>query len=170
MAGVTGTLTAAGPADGALDGATGCVVPSSGTIKAADTANFSGWDIRKKRNEAKGAVLTFAGIASQGKSHCRNQANRSIFDNVAAPATDATLDFFDTIDDYNNNLTGLPGEIPAWMIINSADYGADFACGGIYATGNTATGNTGADASLAHDPNGNWQDLTPDILIQSSHG
>jgi len=162
--GAAGTL-----ADCSTDGATGCVVPSSGTIKAADTANFTGWDIRKKRNQTTGAVLTFAGIASQGKSHCRNRANRTIFDNGSAPATAATLDVFDTIDDYNNNLTGLPGEIPAWTIINSTNYGADYACGGIYATGDTATGNTGADASLAHDPNGNWQDLTPGILPGGSN-
>jgi hypothetical protein len=149
------------PADCAADGATGCVVPSSGTIKAADTANFNGWDIRKKRNQTTGAVLTFAGIASQGKSHCRNRAG--LWDNTTAPAA-AGLDFFDTIDDYNNGTLGVPSQVPAWTMINSTDYGADYACGGIYATGNTATGNTGADATLAHDPNGNWQDLTPGIL------
>jgi len=162
--GLTGSFSGSAVSDCTADGQSDCKIPATGTIKAADTSNFTGWDIRRKRNQTTGAVLTFAGIASQGKSHCRNRANRTIFDNGTAPATASTLDVFDTIDDYNNNLTGLPGEIPAWTIINSTNYGADYACGGIFATGDTATGNTGADASLAHDPNGNWQDLTPGIL------
>jgi hypothetical protein len=160
--GVAGSAPAR-PADCASDGDTDCVVPSSGTIKAADTANFNGWDIRKKRSQTTGAVLTFAGIPSQGKSHCRNRVNTALFDNTTSPAA-VGLDIVDTIDDHNNNLTGLPGEIPTWTVINSTSYGADYACGGIYATGDTATGNTGADASLAHDPDGNWQDLTPGIV------
>jgi hypothetical protein len=166
---VAGTL-----ANCASDGAEGCVVPTGSTIKAADTTNFNGWDIRKKRNSS-GTVLTFAGVTSQGKSHCRNRANTQTlngagpnqgFNNTTLPAI-AGLDFFDTIDDYNNNLTGLPGEIPAWTMLiggTTVTLGSDFACGGIYATGDTATGNTGADSGLAHDANGNWQDLTPGIL------
>ena len=149
--------------DCAADGATGCVVPANGSLKAADTANFTGWDIRKKRNGATGSVLTFAGIAGQNKT-CRNRANRTLFDYGSAPGLAAELDFFDTIEDSNNSLTGLPGEIPAWSMINGSNYGADHACGGIYATGDTTTGNTGADASVAHDANGNWQDLTPGII------
>jgi hypothetical protein len=155
--GAAGTL-----GDCSADGATACVVPSSGSFKAADTASFSGWDIRRKRNPTTGAVITFAGLAGQSKA-CRNRASTALFDNTTSPAA-VGLDVFDTIDDYRNNLTGLPGEIPAWTLISSVDYGADYACGGIYATGSTATGNTGADESLAHDPNGNWQDLTPGVL------
>ena len=165
-AGLTGSYTGTAVADCTADGNVDCKIPATGPLKAADTTNFTGWDIRKKRNSS-GTVLTFAGITSQGKSHCRNRANRTIFDNGAAPATAATLDFFDTIDDYNNNLTGLPGEIPAWTMLiggTTVTVGSDFACGGIYATGDTATGNTGADSGLAHDANGNWQDLTPGIL------
>jgi hypothetical protein len=155
----------------ASDGAEGCVVPSGGTIKAAETANFTGWDIRKKRNSS-GTVLTFAGLPSQGKSHCRNRANTTVFDNTTAPAL-VGLDVFDTIDDYNNNLTGLPGEIPAWTMLiggTTVTVGSDFACGGIYATGDANTGVVGAernepagdpDLRLQHDANGNWQDLTP---------
>jgi hypothetical protein len=158
VAGVSGTL-----ADCTTDGGTNCVAVAG--FPGANTANFNGWDIRKKRNSG-GTVLTFAGLAGQSKT-CRNLANRTIFDNGSAPATSATLDFFDTIDNYNNNLTGLPGEIPAWtMLIGgmTVTAGDDFKCGGIYATGDTATGNTGADAGLAHDVNGNWQDLTPGII------
>jgi hypothetical protein len=149
-------------ADCSSDGATECVVPSMGTIKAADTANFNGWDIRKKRNQTTGAVLTFAGLAGQSKT-CRNRARTSFYDNTTAPAASG-LDFFDTIEDINNNVLGLPSQVPAWTMINSTYYGNDFACGGIYATGSVHTGNTGADATLSHDPNGNWQDLTPSIL------
>lgn len=154
------------------DGASGCVVPSNGSMKAADTTKFNGWDIRKKR-ASDGSVLTFGGIQSQGKSHCRNRANRALVDNGTAPATAGALDIFDTIDDRNNDLTGLPGEIPAWLTILSNSYGADFACGGIYATGDVSTGVVGAeshlpagppDTRLQHDPNGNWQDVTPGVL------
>jgi hypothetical protein len=155
--GAAGTL-----ADCSTDGATNCTIPSSGSIKAADTANFTGWDIRKKRNQSTGSVLTFAGLQGQNKT-CRNRANAGTFDNTTLPAV-AGLDFFDTIDDYVGSMVGLPGQIPAWTMISGIDYGADFACGGIYATGSTATENTGADASLAHDANGNWQDLTPGIV------
>jgi hypothetical protein len=169
--GLTGSYTGAAVADCTADGNVDCKIPATGPLKAADTTNFTGWDIRKKRNSS-GTVLTFAGITSQGKSHCRNRANRSVFNNATAPAEAAgvgvgTPDFFDTIDDYNNNLTGLPGEIPAWTMViggSTVTVGSDFACGGIYATGDTASGNTGADASLAHDPQGNWQDLTPGII------
>jgi hypothetical protein len=157
--GASGTL-----GDCTADGSQGCVVPSSGSIRAADTANFTGWDIRRKRNSA-GALVTFAGLTGQTKT-CRNRANTAVFNNTTAPSS-AGLDFFDTIDDANNNLTGLPGEIPEWTMLiggNTVTVGSDFACGGIYATGNTATGNTGADATLAHDANGNWQDLTPGII------
>jgi hypothetical protein len=97
-------------ADCAADGSVGCVVPSSGAIKAADTTNFTGWDIRKKRN-ISGTVLTFAGLPSQGKSHCRNRADTAtLWNNIPSgsvpthsPLASAGLDFFDTIDDYNNN-------------------------------------------------------------------
>ncbi|MCA2959034.1 MAG: DUF1566 domain-containing protein [Silvanigrellales bacterium] len=175
VAGVPGTLATC-----ASDGAEGCVVPSGGTIKAAETANFTGWDIRKKRNSS-GTVLTFAGIPSQGKSLCRNRANitdlgsgswdgdpapgAGDWNNTVLPAT-AGLDFFDTIDDGNNRPTSLPGDIPAWTMLIGGQIvtaGNDFSCGGIYATGSTADGNTGADATLAHDPNGNWQDITPNF-------
>jgi hypothetical protein len=155
--GAAGTL-----ADCSTDGATNCTIPSSGSIKAADTANFTGWDIRKKRNQSTGSVLTFAGLQGQNKT-CRNRANAGTFDNTTLPAV-AGLDFFDTIDDFVSYMVSLPGQIPAWTMISGIDYGADFACGGIYATGSTATENTGADASLAHDANGNWQDLTPGIV------
>ncbi|MCA2962139.1 MAG: DUF1566 domain-containing protein [Silvanigrellales bacterium] len=161
--GVSGNLSSC-----TMDGDTGCMVPASGSIKAADTSNFTGWDIRKKRNPSTGAVLTFAGLQTQNKT-CRNTANRAVFNNTTAPADSAGVgvdspDFFDTIDDNNNNLTGLPGEIPAWSIIKSTNYSTDFACGGIYATGDTTSGNTGADGAVAHNPNGIWQDLTPGIL------
>lgn len=168
--GATGS-TSGTLADCTTDGATGCVVPANGSIKAADTANFTGWDIRKKRNGMNGVVFTFAGLAGQNKT-CRNRANTQTlygpgpnngFSSTTAPAS-VGLDFFDTIDDFNNNLTGLPGEIPAWSMINGSNYGADHACGGIYATGDITTGNTGADAFVAHDINGNWQDLTPGII------
>ena len=157
--GTSGTL-----ADCSTDGAISCVVPSSGTIKAAETANFTGWDIRKTRNSG-GTVLTFGGLTSQGKSHCRNQARTGVFDYTTAPGITG-LDFFDTIDDYNNNVVGLPGSIPAWTMLiggSTVTVTNDYKCGGIYATGSTNTGNTGADATVAHDPDGNWQDLTPGI-------
>ena len=155
--GTSGTL-----ADCAADGASGCVVPGSGSIKAADTSKFTGWDIRKRRS-ASGAVLSFAGLPSQGKSHCRNQARTGVWDYQTAPAITG-LDFFDTIDDLNNNVTGLPGSVPAWtMVIGGSTVAVttDFKCGGIYATGSVNTNNTGADDTLAHDADGNWQDLTP---------
>jgi hypothetical protein len=160
--GLTGSYVDGGVADCTSDGQTNCKIPAAGTFKSADTSNFTGWDIRKKRNETTGAVLTFAGLAGQSKS-CRNRARTGLFNNSTSPAG-AGLDFFDTIDDFNNGVTGLPGEIPAWINISSNDYGTDFACGGIYATGNTASGNTGADATLAHSADGTWQDLTPGIL------
>jgi Protein of unknown function (DUF1566) len=168
--GAMGSYT--GAADCTADGDTNCKIPSSGSLKAADTANFGGWDIRKKRNQTTGAVLTFAGIAGQSK-HCRNRANITNlgtgpwgggnWNNTTSPAA-AGLDVFDTIDDANNGLLGLPSDIPAWTMINAVDYGADYACGGIYATGSVASGETGADDTLAHDANGNWQDLTPMIV------
>ncbi|MCA2961275.1 MAG: DUF1566 domain-containing protein [Silvanigrellales bacterium] len=172
--GLTGSYAGVAVADCTADGNVDCRIPATGALKAADTTNFNGWDIRKKRNSG-GAVLTFAGITSQGKSHCRNRANTQTlngagpnngFDNTTTPGV-AGLDFFDTIDDWHNNFIGLPGEIPAWTMLiggSAVTVGSDFACGGIYATGDTATGNTGADSSLAHDPNGNWQDLTPGVL------
>jgi hypothetical protein len=73
-------------------------------------------------------------------------------------------DFFDTLDDSNNSLAGLPAEIPAWTMIGATSYGSDSACGGIYSTGSNASGTTGADSTLSHDPNGNWQDLTPGVV------
>ena len=158
--GTGGTLT-----DCSADGGTNCVVPSSGSIVAADTTNFTGWDIRKKRNSS-GTVLTFAGLTSQAKSHCRNQARTGVFDYTTSPGI-VGLDFFDTVDDYNNGVVGLPGSIPAWTMLiggSTVTVTNDYKCGGIYATGSTATGNTGADAAVAHDPDGNWQDLTPGIL------
>lgn len=170
VSGTGATGSYAGAAVCVADGDRNCTIPGAGTIIAADTANFNGWDIRKKRNGTTGAVLTFAGLTGQSKT-CRNRARTSLWNNIPtgsvpthSPLSSTGLDFFDTIDDYNNDLTGLPGEIPAWTVINSTNYGADYACGGIYATGDTATGNTGADAGLAHDANGNWQDLTPGII------
>jgi len=163
VAGVPGTL-----ANCATDGGTNCVAVTG--FPAANTANFNGWDIRRKRSSG-GTVLTFAGLVGQSKT-CRNQANTQTlygmgpnqgYNNITSPGT-AGLDFFDTIDDWNNNVLGLPAENPAWtMLIGgmTVTAGDDFKCGGIYATGDTATGKTGADDTLAHDSNGNWQDLTP---------
>ncbi len=151
------------------DGQANCKIPENGNLKSADTANFSSWDLRKKRDPTTGAVLRLAGISGRSKT-CRNRANRGLFNNVATPASNVpfgsgTPDFFDTIDDFHNSLTGLPGEIPAWKVImvgqDSFDFGSDFACGGIFATGEETNGKTGADDALAHDVNGNWQDLTP---------
>jgi len=129
------------------DGQINCTIPGSGSIVAADKSNFDGWDIRKKRNQTTGAVLTFAGVAGQNKA-CRNRAYSGVI----------------TIDDFSNDYLGVPPFVPAWTVINSVNYGRDFACGGIYATGSVTAGATGADASIAHDPDGNWQDLTPGIL------
>jgi hypothetical protein len=94
--GANGTL-----ADCSTDGATNCTIPTSGTIKAADTAQFTGWDIRKKRNQSTGSVLTFAGLQGQSKT-CRNRSRTGHYDNSTSPAISG-LDFFDTIDDFNNN-------------------------------------------------------------------
>jgi hypothetical protein len=164
--GLTGSMAGA-TADCTADGQSNCKIPSSGTIKAAETANFTGWDIRKKRSGITPfAPLTFAGLTSQAKSHCRNRANFSVWNYNISPGLPG-LDFFDTIDDFNNNIIGLPGTIPAWTMLiggSTVTVTNDFKCGGIYATGNTNTGNTGSDATVAHDPDGNWQDLTPGIL------
>jgi hypothetical protein len=175
--GASGTL-----GDCTVDGDEGCVVPLSASIKAADTTNLTEWDVRRKR-AANGSVITFAGLEGRSK-HCRNRANLTIgpdttnssigdlpYNNTTAPAS-ATLvpDFFDTIDDYNDDQTGLPPDIVPWAIPGVAGtHGGDFTCGGIYATGtkNYSDGSptpTGADATLNHDPNGNWQDLTPGIV------
>lgn len=162
--GVEGTL-----ADCNVDGAVGCVVPSGGTLKAAETSNFNGWDIRKKRN-SNGAVLSFAGVVGQNKT-CRNRANRGVFNNTAPPAVNAGIgdgepDVFDTIDDNNGAGVGIPLEVPQWLTFingNSLSLASDFACGGIFSTGDVATGFTGADGTLPHDANGNWQDLTPGV-------
>jgi Protein of unknown function (DUF1566) len=146
------------------DGQTNCLVATTGSIVAADTSNFTGWDIRKKRNSS-GTVLTFAGLTTQQKG-CRNQARMPVYNNITSPATGG-LDVFDTIDDENNNGGSLPGGIPPWIQIiggTTVSVTNDYKCGGIYATGNVNTGITGADSMLSHDPDGNWQDLTPGIL------
>jgi hypothetical protein len=161
---LTGSLTAARP-NCTTDGETDCTVPASGSIKAADIAGFSDWDIRIKRT-SDGSLRTFAGLSGKIKT-CRDRVDLSIFNNVTAPATSDTLipDFFDTIDDYNNANVGIPLDIPDWTIPGVAGkHGGDFACGGIYATGASTSGATGADASLGHDADGNWQDLTPGIV------
>ena len=160
----TNGATSGSIADCASDGQSECFVPASGAIKAANTANFTAWDVRRKRNSS-GAVLTFAGVAGLSKT-CRNRARIAGFDNTTSPAATG-LDFFDTIDDFNGAVLGLPGDVPAWTMLiggNTITAGNDFKCGGIYATGNVATGNTGADSSLPHDPDGNWQDLTPSVI------
>lgn len=175
--GSSGTLD-----DCAADGDEGCVVPLSSAIKAADTSKFSEWDIRHKR-ASDGALITFAGLTGRNK-HCRNRANLTLGPdatnssdtdlpfNFTAPPGSATLvpDFFDTIDDFNDGQAALPPGIVPWAIPGVAGtHPGDFTCGGIYSTGaknysDGAPTATGADGSLLHDPNGNWQDLTPGVV------
>jgi len=149
----TGTL-----ADCAADGATGCVVPAaSATYKAANVTGLTGWDLRRKRN-SDGTLATFAGLVGL-KRECRNGTNTTLWDNITSPGT-MGLDIFDTIEDGY----GVPSQIPPWLIPGVAgDHRSDFKCGGIVATGSSNTGNTGADATLAYDTDGNWQDLTPGL-------
>ena len=53
----TNGATSGSIADCASDGQSECFVPASGAIKAANTANFTAWDVRRKRSSS-GAVLT----------------------------------------------------------------------------------------------------------------
>lgn len=175
--GAAGTL-----GDCTIDGDEGCVVPLSVAIKAADTSSLSEWDIRRKR-ASDGSVITFAGFEGHSKS-CRNRANLTTgldttnsddaelpYNNSTAPASGLLVpDFFDSIDDANDSQEGLPPDIVPWSIPGVAGtHGGDFTCGSIYATGakdysDASPCPTGADATLNHDPNGNWQDLTPGIV------
>lgn len=92
------------------------------------------------------------------------------YDNQVAPAG-VGLDTYDTIDDNNDGLLGAPPDVPPWTQPGlGSSFASDFVCGGIYATGNVTTGPTGADLFLNHDPNGNWQDLTPDHVPGATPG
>jgi hypothetical protein len=156
--GISGTLPICN-----ADGEMSCYISATGTVKAAETQNFSGWDLRRKR-DAGGAILTFGGIQGNIKS-CRNNSDLTVFDNASPnPFSYAGLDIYDTRD-ASTASQSLATQVPPWIIPNvTGDHRNDFSCGSIISTGETTTGNTGADSTLTHNPNGNWQDLTPGIM------
>jgi Protein of unknown function (DUF1566) len=88
------------------------------------------WDLRA----GKSVVTATGALTGKLPVNCRNTANSSIYnygtstDVATIPTTGATggstVDIWDSIDDYNNNAAGLPGErVVGWNV--------DTQCGGI---------------------------------------
>ncbi len=109
------------------------------------------WDVRI------GKIIN--GVAGKLKPTCRNRVNSARFNydgsissiGQAAVTTGTTADIWDTIDDYNNNTSGLPASVvSAW--------GSDTDCGGIESTAGDAnvwkdvtTASSGAPSNCATD-------------------
>lgn len=106
------------------DGGFNCM--ATGSFPSANIAAISNYDIR--------AGKTLGGISGLIK-FCRNSANNTIFNNATAPAISG-LDWFDSIDDYNNNLTGLPGNNPGTAndVCSTAEW-QDVTSGGCISSG-----------------------------------
>jgi hypothetical protein len=114
--GTVGTL-----ADCVADGAAGCVTTSR--YKSVDTTSFINWDVRHGK--------TVGGIVGAMKTNCRNRINSNIFnydgDTSTIPIAVGTtagsaLDWWDTIDNWNNNIVALPtGSVPGSDISNECN-------------------------------------------------
>ena len=82
------------------DGQANCLVENP--FKAANTNNFNSWDIR--------AGKTIASIMGN-ISFNKNTANLSVYNRMtgtSASSSGSIADFYDTVDDFNNSLAGLP--------------------------------------------------------------
>lgn len=88
------------------DGQTGCVTTSA--FKSVDISSLSPWDVR---------VGKYAGgVNGQLRTSCQNRINSVVFNidgtvSNSAGTSGITMDPWDTIDNYNNNLDSLPTSI-----------------------------------------------------------
>lgn len=105
------------------EGQTGCMVDGV-NFKVIKPADLDPWDIR--------VGTTIAGVSGKLKSSCRNRVQSVIYNydgdvasiGNASQVGGVTLDIWDTIDDYNFGVTGLPQD-------TVADWNADTDCSGL---------------------------------------
>lgn len=99
------------------DSQVGCVTTS--TFKAANTASYSEWDIRAGRTIG-GKAGNLAFYKNMAKLATWNRTS-----GTGANASTTSADIYDTIDDYNNNSSTFPAEVPAtgsWGPIPGANW------------------------------------------------
>lgn len=111
IAAVAGTYGPACSSEGQAD----CLTASSSTFRAANTSGIAP-HIRAGTN--------IAGVSGSLKL-CRNTANTwGVFNRIVGWGASAGLDFYDTIDDYNNGIGSTPGPV----LPTEQPFGANHAC------------------------------------------
>jgi hypothetical protein len=127
------------------EGQGNCIVDGV-RFKAVQPADIDPWDIRVGK--------TVAGVSGKLKVNCRNRIRSTAFNydgDIAfigngSHTSGVTLDIWDTIDDYNNNVSGLPPDI-------ALEWGSETDC-------------TGVEISAGDD--NVWKDVTTTIAAESS--
>ena len=105
------------------EGQGNCIVDGV-RFKAVQPADIDPWDIRVGK--------TVAGVSGKLKVNCRNRIRSTVFNydgDIAfigngSHTSGVTLDIWDTIDDYNNNVSGLPPDI-------ALEWGSETDCAGV---------------------------------------
>lgn len=105
--GITGSF--GGPCN--TEGQQECLVTQA--YKATNPANYSPWDIRKG--------VTIGGHAGE-IFFPKNMANLTRFNRTSGSGSTASLDFYDTIDDYNNDDAFPPNAISGWPSVGTNWY------------------------------------------------
>jgi hypothetical protein len=101
------SITGSGAPDCTGDGETGCLTTT--TYKAIDTSAVSDWDIRVGKSAG--------GISGALKTSCRNRVNLSVYDDDS----NGTAEWWDTIDDWNNDGAFPTALVSGWTSATDCD-------------------------------------------------